>query len=146
MNRKLVANDNIGSREYPHPSDASYDNNQRSNRMDLFCLGCHNPPSGSVALHTWEDLAGGVRAPSDTHPSDAAPAPDARFRKPAVLPLSEYMAYRTTPPTTATNAGNVACITCHEPHVPNNGIDNADAQMAREGWKTGSTLCVRCHL
>jgi hypothetical protein len=143
VNRKLVTNAAVGNREYPHPSDTAYTDDQKAQKMDAFCMACHTP--GQVVRHTW-DNAFGSRISTDTHPSDAYPVPDAiRFQKPAVLPLSLYLNYATTPPTSVTNTGNVVCVTCHDPHVRRNGVDNADAQMTREPWRTDSALCKRCH-
>jgi predicted CxxxxCH...CXXCH cytochrome family protein len=145
VNRKLVGNDNVLAREYPHPADTGYDNNARSGAMDTYCLNCHQ--AASVTSHTWNDIGGGARTSTETHGSNLLTVPDAaRFKVPDNIPLSEYLNYATTPPTSATNVGNVVCVTCHNPHVPTAGIDNADAQMARDPWKdTGNTLCRRCH-
>jgi hypothetical protein len=125
--------------------------------MDAFCaVLCHGNLSNgqakddAVVRHTWDTLGGGTQGgTTQTHPSDAAPTPSARYRTPDNLPLSENLAG--APPA---GSGNVVCVTCHNPHggaaglVDKTGpLSGGNRQMMRRSFKDNtSTVCKECHL
>lgn len=150
VNRKMVGNENAAVHEYPHPNDNVYtDNNVRSGMMDGFCaVKCHQP--SNVVRHTWDRLGGGSQADNQTHPSNVPIVAGARYRVPDNLPLSEN--FTAAPPA---GAGNVVCVTCHNPHGGTTGMKDlngivltggAKQMMRRPFSDNGSTICKECHL
>jgi predicted CXXCH cytochrome family protein len=114
--------------------------------MNGFCATrCHgNTGNGdakddSVVDHSWAPLQSQTKTGTETHPSNMAPTPSARFKNPANLPLSDWLtgAYP--------GSGNEVCATCHDPHGGNNA--ETDKQMIRMEWNDNtSTLCKECHV
>jgi len=157
LNRKMVGNTDNTIHEYPHPLDTDPRYNTvdgRSGQMDWFCgTRCHgnatnaDPRDDNVVTHTWP--GGGTQSGSQTHPSNMAPTPSARFRVPDNLPLSENLTG--APPA---GAGNEVCVTCHNPHGGAAVVNGAGApltggnrQMMRRSWSDNvSTSCKECHL
>jgi predicted CxxxxCH...CXXCH cytochrome family protein len=157
LNRKMVGNTDNTIHEYPHPSDTDVRYNTvdlRSGQMDWFCgTKCHgnagngSPKDDNVVSHAWNKLGGGSQAGSQSHPSNMAPTPNARFRVPDNLPLSENLTG--APPA---GAGNEVCVTCHNPHGGGSVVNGLGAltggnkQMMRRSWSdNGSSVCKECH-
>ncbi len=158
MNRKLVRNDNVSSREYPHPADAAFPTvDARSGQMDAWCsTKCHgNLTNGqtnddNVINHTWNKIGGETRAtyPTHTHPSNFLVTPGALYRDATNLPYSDYFGGALP------GVGNGVCVTCHNPHGGGDIRDAGNLPVSPIGLKNMlrlspadnvSTLCKQCH-
>jgi hypothetical protein len=168
MNDKLVINDNIAVHEYPSAldTDTRYDTlNERSMQMDSFCATkCHrNLTNGqakddNVIDHTWDNIAGQTRSGAQSHPSDFLVVPGTYYKNATLLPYSNYTSGALP------GAGNVVCVTCHNPHgggivgtqtgtigatIKNSGGTNltggAKSMLRLSPADNVSTLCKECH-
>jgi predicted CxxxxCH...CXXCH cytochrome family protein len=159
LNRKMVGNENAAIHEYPHPSDSDARYNtvdEQSIQMDWFCAAkCHgnltnaDTKDDGVVKHTWDLKLLQSQSGFQTHPSDMAPVPSAKFRSPDNLPLSNSLV--AAPPA---GTGNEVCVTCHNPHgggallnQVGASITGGNKQMMRRSFSdNGSTICKECHL
>jgi hypothetical protein len=163
MNDKLIANDNILAHEYPSPldTDTRYDTlNERSAVMDVFCASkCHRVAGGqakddNVIDHTWDLLGGQTRSGAQSHPSNFLVTPGAYYKNSTLLPYSNYTSGALP------GAGNVVCVTCHNPHgggvvgtigaTIRNSVGTALTGGAKNMLRLSpadnvSSLCKECH-